>query len=132
MWCSRCRAENPEEKRFCGDCGAKLEVRAEPVAVPGEPGVFFCARHLKVGTRVRCGHCDAPICPRCTVYGPVGARCRACSRHRVRVRPMGVLHAAGRTIGDGARQTGRVVWYLALWNLVIGIIASLFGGHRDV
>ena len=50
----------------------------DELQVPGEPGVWFCARHNNVKTRLRCGRCEKPICPKCTNMGPVGARCRDC------------------------------------------------------
>ncbi|MDF2441622.1 MAG: hypothetical protein JWN98_2606 [Abditibacteriota bacterium] len=50
--------------------------------VPGEPGVYWCARHRKTQTRLRCGRCETPICPKCTRMGPIGARCPACSSSR--------------------------------------------------
>ncbi len=37
-----------------------------------------CERH-NAETVLRCGKCEKPICPDCTVFGPVGARCRECS-----------------------------------------------------
>ncbi len=39
-----------------------------------------CAAHPDVETNLRCGKCDKPICPRCMVETPVGARCRECAR----------------------------------------------------
>ncbi len=50
--------------------------------VAGEPGVYWCARHRRVKTRLRCGRCETPICPKCTIYGPTGARCRNCASYR--------------------------------------------------
>lgn len=50
--------------------------------VPDEPGVYWCARHKNVKTRLRCGRCETPICPKCTVMGPTGARCRNCASNR--------------------------------------------------
>ena len=50
--------------------------------VPDEPGVYWCARHRKVKTRLRCGRCERPICPKCTVMGPTGARCPDCASNR--------------------------------------------------
>jgi hypothetical protein len=41
-----------------------------------------CARHPNRGTALRCGKCDTPICPRCVVQTPVGARCRECAQLR--------------------------------------------------
>jgi hypothetical protein len=45
-------------------------------------GATFCARHPQVETYLRCGRCDTPICPRCLVQTPVGARCRDCANVR--------------------------------------------------
>jgi hypothetical protein len=44
--------------------------------------VTFCARHPRVETVLRCGRCDTPICPRCLVQTPVGARCPDCANVR--------------------------------------------------
>jgi hypothetical protein len=41
--------------------------------------VVYCARHPDVETYLRCGKCGTPICPRCLVQTPVGARCRECA-----------------------------------------------------
>jgi hypothetical protein len=58
------------------------ETITEDYRVPGEPGVFFCARHRNVKTRLRCGRCEKPICPKCTKFGPTGARCADCASNR--------------------------------------------------
>jgi hypothetical protein len=50
--------------------------------VEGEEGVWWCARHAKVKTRLRCGRCETPICPKCTKFGPTGARCPACASNK--------------------------------------------------
>lgn len=39
-----------------------------------------CATHPEVETSLRCGRCGKPICPKCLVQTPVGARCRDCAR----------------------------------------------------
>ena len=39
-----------------------------------------CANHPDVETNLKCGKCGKPICPRCLVQTPVGARCAECSR----------------------------------------------------
>ncbi len=39
-----------------------------------------CATHPNVETNLRCGKCDKPICPKCMIQTPVGARCRECAR----------------------------------------------------
>jgi len=65
--------------------------------VPGEAGVYFCARHKNAKTRLRCGSCEKPICPKCTQYGPTGARCADClslrSSHMYQVSALGALKA---------------------------------------
>jgi hypothetical protein len=38
-----------------------------------------CARHRNVETHLRCGKCGIPICPKCLVHTPVGARCPKCA-----------------------------------------------------
>lgn len=47
-----------------------------------EPSTLYCARHPQVETVLRCGRCETPICPRCSVTTPVGARCPACAQVR--------------------------------------------------
>jgi len=125
MRCSKCNAENTDGKKFCGDCGAAFVAREEAVPVPGEPGAYFCAKHRKEPTRITCGRCETPICTRCAVHGPVGVRCRECAKNRVPIRPMGVLHGAGRQLEQNG---GRVVWYMAIWYFIVSAVTSLFGG----
>ncbi len=38
-----------------------------------------CARHPNVETALTCGKCGTPICPKCLVQTPVGARCPSCA-----------------------------------------------------
>ena len=45
-----------------------------------EPDTVRCARHPEVETTLRCGKCGTPICPRCMVETPVGARCPDCAK----------------------------------------------------
>lgn len=120
MVCPGCRAENPDGKKFCGECGAALPADAAPAPVAAGDGAWFCARHTKVVTRLRCGRCEAPICPKCTVYTPAGTRCRACAKNKIAVRPAGLLHGAVGTIESVGG--GRRVWYLALWYLVLSFL----------
>lgn len=71
----------------------------ELLQVPEKDGAWFCARHKNVETRLRCGRCEKPICPKCTVYGPTGARCRDCLSNRglqmYQVAPSGFLLSFG-------------------------------------
>jgi hypothetical protein len=41
-----------------------------------------CATHKDVETGLACGKCGKPICPKCLVETPVGARCRECANVR--------------------------------------------------
>ena len=41
-----------------------------------------CATHPGVETELGCSRCGKPICPRCMVQTPVGARCRECANVR--------------------------------------------------
>ncbi len=38
-----------------------------------------CTAHPNVETNLACGKCGTPICPKCLVHTPVGARCRDCA-----------------------------------------------------
>jgi hypothetical protein len=42
MRCAKCGAENPEGKRFCGDCGAQLENRCHQCGIDNPLGKRFC------------------------------------------------------------------------------------------
>ncbi len=74
-----------------------------------------CATHPRVETNLKCGKCGKPICPRCMVQTPVGARCPECARlyklPTYRVSSLYYLRAAGTTLGM-ALVTG-VLWGLA-------------------
>ncbi|MFH1003250.1 MAG: hypothetical protein V1780_03820 [Chloroflexota bacterium] len=65
--------------------------------------VTRCATHPDIETSLRCGKCGKPICPRCLVQTPVGARCRECARlYRLptyRVSTQHYLKAAGTGLG---------------------------------
>jgi hypothetical protein len=49
---------------------------------PENPHSMQCATHPKTETVLKCGRCETPICPRCTVHTPVGARCRSCASNK--------------------------------------------------
>ncbi len=44
------------------------------------PAEVACPRHPAVTTGLRCARCGTPICPRCLVQAPVGARCPDCAK----------------------------------------------------
>jgi hypothetical protein len=98
--------------------------------------VFYCARHPQVETVLRCGRCDTPICPRCLVQTPVGARCRDCANVRTiptldvtpvfLARGLAASLAAGGVIGviwgsvSGGRGIGLVGFFLIFIAMGIG------------
>jgi len=126
--CRTCGAENAAEHAYCGACGRKFVPREAPVPVEGQAGVFYCHRHKREPTGLRCGKCDVPICTKCAIIGPAGVRCRMCGRNKVRLRPRGVLHDVGAGVGGAVNRMGaRPIWYLWIWGLIVRLIAMLFG-----
>jgi hypothetical protein len=97
-----------------------------------EPQEVPCARHPDVMTTLRCGRCGTPICPKCMVQTPVGARCPRCARlyklPTFQVSPAYYLRAAGTALGM-AVVTG-IIWAI-LSNYVgfffLGILNILLG-----
>lgn len=54
-----------------------------PPSTPARLGgatITQCARDPEVQTALRCSRCDTPICPKCLIQTPVGARCRDCAQ----------------------------------------------------
>jgi hypothetical protein len=67
-----------------------------------------CARHPGIETVLRCGRCDTPICPRCLISTPVGARCPTCAqvkRFAMLLKPAELARASAFGIGTGALGT---------------------------
>ncbi len=62
-----------------------------------------CTYHPDVETNLRCGKCEKPICPKCMVETPVGARCPDCAHLNklptYRVSRRYYLMAAGAAVG---------------------------------
>jgi hypothetical protein len=73
-----------------------------------------CARHPGTETVLRCGRCFTPICPKCLVSTPVGARCPTCARVK---RFATVLKAP-----ELARAIGFGVGVAALGTIVISFL----------
>lgn len=88
-------------------------------SAPTEPLAERCATHREVETYLRCGRCGTPICPRCLVQTPVGARCRACAR----VRRLPVYDVGPRFLLRGGLA--------ALVGAFVGgfVLLALFGGR---
>jgi len=84
-----------------------------------DTGTVRCATHPDVETNLRCGKCGKPICPKCMVQTPVGARCRECARvyklPTYRVSTGYYLRAIGVALGM-AVVTGLV------WGVINGLV----------
>jgi hypothetical protein len=106
--CTVCMTLTGEGPR-CQDCMARLESGRAAAHVEGvviaageeaarqdsarqyfyasevetEPKVF-CARHPQNETRLTCGRCSTPICPKCMVHSGVGIRCPDCAANPLR------------------------------------------------
>ena len=82
-----------------------------------------CATHPDVETNLRCGKCGKPICPKCLVQTPVGAKCPDCAKlHKLptfRVTKQYYLRAAGTALGM-AIVCGLV------WGVVMGLVPFFF------
>ncbi len=42
MQCAKCRTDNREERKFCGECGAPLSLACPQCSFSNEPGEKFC------------------------------------------------------------------------------------------
>jgi class 3 adenylate cyclase/tetratricopeptide (TPR) repeat protein len=60
MQCPVCQSENPDDARFCEDCGVKLEVLCPACSAPTTPGKSFCRNcGEKLGQAQRRARVDA-------------------------------------------------------------------------
>ena len=84
-----------------------------------------CATHPNVETELACGKCGKPICPRCLVHTPVGARCRGCAN--VRRLPQYNISAAYLLRGAGAALVSGAVLG-GLWGVLLPYQLGLFFG----
>jgi len=84
-----------------------------------------CATHPEIETNLKCGKCGKPICPKCLVQTPVGARCRDCARlyklPTYRVPAVFYLRATGTALGVA------VVCGI-IWGIIEGFLISFFFG----
>lgn len=87
-----------------------------------------CARHPKVETALSCGKCGTPICPDCSVVGPVGMRCRDCGSsqasplYQVRPERFALAAVAGVAAGTLAGFVLQAIGFFILF------VAPLIGG----
>lgn len=100
-----------------------------PVAANMSRGVVACVRDPEVQTALRCSRCETPICPKCLVQTPVGARCRDCARiSRSPVYTLGsseIIRAAGAAIVLGVVMG--LIWGLVLLPFSFGFFSIFLG-----
>lgn len=93
-----------------------MSAEQQPVVVEPVPeGVVECPRHPGVQTGLRCSRCDTPICPRCMVQSPVGARCPDCAQ--VMRAPMYIVSSPDILKALGVALIGGIVMGL-LWGTI--------------
>ena len=89
-----------------------------------------CARHPDIETNLRCGKCGQPICPKCLVQTPVGARCPDCAAMKrlpvYRVPASYYARATGAGFAAGA-ALGAVWPFIPLGGFLLLIIAAGIG-----
>jgi hypothetical protein len=105
---------------------------SRPAVVEDETPILRCARHPGTETVLRCGRCETPICPRCMVETPVGARCPNCAgvkRFRMLLKPRELARAIGYGIAVGAIGTFIYTFIPFLGPLISFAIVGFGVGH---
>lgn len=97
--------------------------------MPAVSTVVSCPRDPGVETALRCSRCETPICPKCLVQSPVGARCKDCAK--VMRSPIYTLSGDRFLKGAGAALVGGIVMGL-IWGFVLlpfsfGYLSILLG-----
>ena len=77
-----------------------------------------CAAHPDIETNLKCGKCSTPICPKCMVQTPVGARCPKCAN----VRKLPTFRVSG---GYYLKGAGAALGMAAVTGLAWGAIDSV-------
>jgi hypothetical protein len=98
------------------------------ISTSDESSTLRCARHPNTETVLRCGRCETPICARCMVMSPVGARCPTCAqvkRFATLLKPRELALAIVYGVGVGA--LGTVVLSFIPFLGVLGYAALGFG-----
>lgn len=91
--------------------------------------IVACPRDPGVETALRCSRCDTPICPKCLVQTPVGARCRPCAR--IVKSPVYSLNGANLVKAALSALIGGVVmgliWGFVLRPFTVGFLSIFIG-----
>ncbi len=88
---------------------------------------MYCAAHPQTETALRCGKCDKPICPRCMVHTPVGARCQRCADIRPHPIYQVTVHYYLRALGAGVglALVGGIAWAILRGVPFVSFLASI-------
>jgi hypothetical protein len=108
---------------------AAAAATAAPVTATPARGIVMCPRDPGVETALRCSRCETPICPKCMVQTPVGARCRDCARiTRSPIYTLTPVHAlrAGAASLIGGVVMG-LIWGFVLLPFSVGFFSIFIG-----
>src|SRR5262245_36213193 len=106
---------------------AVTQTSPEPGAPPATGQRVTCARHRNVETYLRCGKCGTPICPKCLVHTPVGARCPDCARPARVIRRGGVAaYGLGVAAGFGVGIVTGLATFLVPGLILIPLLLGGF------
>ena len=82
-----------------------------------------CATHPDVETNLRCGKCGKPICLKCQVQTPVGARCPDCAElRRLPTFRVSIKHYL-RAVGTGL---GMAIVCGIVWGALMGLVPFFY------
>lgn len=91
--------------------------------------VVECPRNPGVETALRCQQCDSPICPKCLIQSPVGAKCKDCARVQRSpiyvVSPKALARSIPAAVGGGFIMG--LIWGAVLWRFNFGLLSILLG-----
>lgn len=108
--------------------GEMLPAAPVVVATPSR-GVVMCPRDPGVETALRCSRCETPICPKCMVQTPVGARCRDCARITrspiYTLTPMTAVRAGSAAVIGGVVMG--LIWGFVLLPFSVGFFSIFLG-----
>lgn len=92
-------------------------------------GVVSCPRDPSVETALRCSRCETPICPKCLIQTPVGARCRDCAR--ISKSPVYTVDSTTMVRAGVAAVVGGIamglIWGLVLLPFSVGFFSIFVG-----
>ena len=82
-----------------------------------------CAFHPDIETNLRCGKCGKPICPKCMVQTPVGARCPECAKlYKMPTYQVSINYYL-RAVGVGV---GIALVCGIIWNVLMGVMPFFY------